>query len=94
MYFLKFSHCSKFFKPNKTLQHSTHTGNSENSFHAVKKIAIFFIFFIFSRAILKNPDLQSDTPLINLFYNDFWGTPLTHSGSHKSYRPLCVLTFR
>ena len=30
----------------------------------------------------------------NLFLNDFWGTPLTHSGSHKSYRPLCTLTFR
>lgn len=27
-------------------------------------------------------------------FNDFWGTPLTHSGSHKSYRPLCVLSFR
>lgn len=26
--------------------------------------------------------------------NDFWGTPLTDSGSHGSYRPLCVLTFR
>ncbi|XP_050390275.1 protein O-mannosyl-transferase TMTC2 [Patella vulgata] len=47
-----------------------------------------------SRAILKNPDLLPETPLINLFYDDFWGTPLTHSGSHKSYRPLCVLTFR
>lgn len=31
---------------------------------------------------------------MSLFKNDFWGTPLTHSGSHKSYRPLCVLTFR
>lgn len=29
-----------------------------------------------------------------MFKNDFWGTPLTHSGSHKSYRPLCVLSFR
>nr|KAG5698225.1 hypothetical protein BaRGS_024032 [Batillaria attramentaria] len=47
-----------------------------------------------SRAILKNPDLLPETPLINLVYDDFWGTPLTHSGSHKSYRPLCVLTFR
>ncbi|CAL1527207.1 unnamed protein product [Lymnaea stagnalis] len=47
-----------------------------------------------SRAILKNPDLLPETPLWNLIYNDFWGTPLTHSGSHKSYRPLCVLTFR
>lgn len=26
--------------------------------------------------------------------NDFWGTPLTDSGSHGSYRPLCVFTFR
>ncbi|ESP04617.1 hypothetical protein LOTGIDRAFT_135841 [Lottia gigantea] len=47
-----------------------------------------------SRAIQKNPDLLPETPVINLFYDDFWGTPLTHSGSHKSYRPLCVLTFR
>lgn len=47
-----------------------------------------------SRAIQKNPDLLPETPLWNLAYNDFWGTPLTHSGSHKSYRPLCVLTFR
>ncbi|GFR98119.1 transmembrane and TPR repeat-containing protein 2-like [Elysia marginata] len=47
-----------------------------------------------SRAIQKNPDLLPETPLWNLAYDDFWGTPLTHSGSHKSYRPLCVLTFR
>ncbi|RUS78414.1 hypothetical protein EGW08_013828 [Elysia chlorotica] len=47
-----------------------------------------------SRAIQKNPDLLPQTPLWNLAYDDFWGTPLTHSGSHKSYRPLCVLTFR
>lgn len=48
----------------------------------------------YSRAIKKNQDLLPETPLINLFYDDFWGTPLTHSGSHKSYRPLCVLSFR
>ncbi|XP_076445785.1 protein O-mannosyl-transferase TMTC2-like [Babylonia areolata] len=47
-----------------------------------------------SRAIVKNPDLLPETPLSNLLYDDFWGTPLTHSGSHKSYRPLCVLSFR
>lgn len=35
-----------------------------------------------------------ETPLVNIFFDDFWGTPLTHSGSHKSYRPLCVLSFR
>ena len=53
-----------------------------------------FLFCRFSRAIQKNPDLVPDTPLSQLFYDDFWGTPLTHSGSHKSYRPLTVLTFR
>jgi len=43
---------------------------------------------------VKNVDLLPDTPLWNLVVDDFWGTPLRHSGSHKSYRPLCVLTFR
>lgn len=47
-----------------------------------------------SRAIKTNQDLLPTTSVIGLFYNDFWGTPLTHSGSHKSYRPLCVLSFR
>ncbi|XP_013417600.1 transmembrane and TPR repeat-containing protein 2 [Lingula anatina] len=47
-----------------------------------------------SRAIQKNQDLLPQTPVWNLFLDDFWGTPLTHSGSHKSYRPLCVLSFR
>ncbi|XP_072125430.1 protein O-mannosyl-transferase TMTC2 isoform X1 [Mobula birostris] len=47
-----------------------------------------------SRAIKTNPDLLPETPWVNIFYNDFWGTLLTHSGSHKSYRPLCTLSFR
>ncbi|XP_003388214.1 PREDICTED: transmembrane and TPR repeat-containing protein 3-like [Amphimedon queenslandica] len=47
-----------------------------------------------SSAILTNPDLLPKTPLFNLFLNDFWGTPMHQEGSHKSYRPLCVLTFR
>ncbi|KAJ8373642.1 hypothetical protein SKAU_G00042220 [Synaphobranchus kaupii] len=47
-----------------------------------------------SRAIRSNQDLLLETPWINIFYDDFWGTLLTHSGSHKSYRPLCTLSFR
>ncbi|XP_034032961.1 protein O-mannosyl-transferase TMTC2 [Thalassophryne amazonica] len=47
-----------------------------------------------SRAIKTNPDLLPETPWVNIFYDDFWGTLLTHSGSHKSYRPLCTLSFR
>ena len=26
--------------------------------------------------------------------DDFWGSPMSHSGSHKSYRPLVTLTYR
>ncbi|KAJ8922613.1 hypothetical protein NQ315_007645 [Exocentrus adspersus] len=52
------------------------------------------LLFIIIRAILSNPDLLSKTPWKRLFENDFWGTPLSDSGSHGSYRPLCVLTFR
>ncbi|KAK6636502.1 hypothetical protein RUM43_010163 [Polyplax serrata] len=46
------------------------------------------------RAILNNQDVLSTSPLSNIWYNDFWGTPIRSSGSHGSYRPLCVLSFR
>ncbi|KAG7213726.1 hypothetical protein KM043_002960 [Ampulex compressa] len=46
------------------------------------------------RAILTNPDLLASTPWYKLLENDFWGTPLKERGSHGSYRPLCVATFR
>ncbi|KAJ2950083.1 hypothetical protein O0L34_g11424 [Tuta absoluta] len=46
------------------------------------------------RAILSNPDVIGHTPVEALFENDFWGTPLTDPGSHGSYRPLCVATYR
>ncbi|XP_022904598.2 protein O-mannosyl-transferase Tmtc3-like [Onthophagus taurus] len=45
-------------------------------------------------AIKDNRDLRPHTPLANVFLNDFWGTPMHKEQSHKSYRPLCVLTFR
>ncbi|GFR21688.1 protein O-mannosyl-transferase TMTC2 [Trichonephila clavata] len=46
------------------------------------------------RAIKTNQDLLPTTPILQLLTDDFWGTPMIHSGSHKSYRPLCVLSFR
>lgn len=58
----------------------------------IKRLPI--LFFFGSRAIVKNSDLLPSTPWSNVLFNDFWGTPLTHSGSHKSYRPICVATFR
>ncbi|XP_075235033.1 protein O-mannosyl-transferase Tmtc3-like [Lycorma delicatula] len=45
-------------------------------------------------AIKENRDLRPHTPVKNVFFNDFWGTPMYKEQSHKSYRPLCVLTFR
>ena len=45
-------------------------------------------------AVVENADLRPDTPLSNLFRNDFWGTPMSQDGSHKSYRPLTVASFR
>ena len=45
-------------------------------------------------AISQNQDLRPESPWTNLIWNDFWGTPMAQEGSHKSYRPLCVATFR
>lgn len=51
--------------------------------------------FVFddSEAIVNNNDVRK-THIWEIFKNDFWGTKLSHKDSHKSYRPLTVLTFR
>ena len=45
-------------------------------------------------AIKENEDVRPRSPFSNLLKNDFWGEPMTSPTSHKSYRPLTVLTFR
>lgn len=52
--------------------------------------------FVFddSEAVVGNKDLLPETPLMNIFFNDFWGKKLDSKTSHKSYRPLTVLTYR
>lgn len=45
-------------------------------------------------AIVGNGDVTGANPLLQLFRNDFWGTPMSEPSSHKSYRPLTTLTFR
>ena len=47
-----------------------------------------------SAVILDNQDLRPNVSWTNLLWNDFWGTPMGSNLSHKSYRPLCVATFR
>ena len=52
--------------------------------------------FVFddSEAILNNEDVRMETNLFSVFKHDFWGENITSSTSHKSYRPLTILTFR
>ncbi|BES97585.1 Hypothetical protein NTJ_10399 [Nesidiocoris tenuis] len=52
--------------------------------------------FIFDdvQAVVNNKDVQLATPIWKTFKNDFWGTELVSNTSHKSYRPLTVLSFR
>ncbi|CAN9508052.1 unnamed protein product [Ophioblennius macclurei] len=45
-------------------------------------------------AIVNNPDVRADSGLGSIFSNDFWGKRMADNSSHKSYRPLCILTFR
>ncbi|XP_052811152.1 protein O-mannosyl-transferase TMTC1-like isoform X1 [Mya arenaria] len=45
-------------------------------------------------AIKRNPDVSGATSLGDVFQNDFWGRRISLNTSHKSYRPLTVLTFR
>lgn len=45
-------------------------------------------------AVRDNRDLRPHVSIRNIFNNDFWGTPMTKEQSHKSYRPLTVLSFR
>ena len=53
--------------------------------------------FVFDdhRAILTNDDLDSKkTSIYELFSHDFWGGGMHRKESHKSYRPLTVMTYR
>lgn len=45
-------------------------------------------------AIVNNPDVRPGSSLRNIFSNDFWGKRIADNTSHKSYRPLCILTFK
>uniref|UniRef100_A0A8C2PM37 dolichyl-phosphate-mannose--protein mannosyltransferase n=1 Tax=Cyprinus carpio TaxID=7962 RepID=A0A8C2PM37_CYPCA len=45
-------------------------------------------------AITNNPDVRPGSSLQSIFTNDFWGKRMADNTSHKSYRPLCILTFK
>jgi len=45
-------------------------------------------------AVVKNDDVRPDSSLVDILRHDFWGQSISSERSHKSYRPLCVATFR
>ncbi|CAG9767800.1 unnamed protein product [Ceutorhynchus assimilis] len=45
-------------------------------------------------AVTLNKDVLAVNTVKSVFENDFWGTPMADENSHKSYRPLTILTFR
>lgn len=53
--------------------------------------------FVFddSEAIVNNKDVDPGASSVaDVFAHDFWGTKISLNTSHKSYRPLTVLTFQ
>ncbi len=54
--------------------------------------------FVFDdgEAIVHNRDVRwsGGSNLVDLFRNDFWGSAIRSNTSHKSYRPLTILSFR
>jgi hypothetical protein len=45
-------------------------------------------------AVQGNRDVTGQTAIWQLFENDFWGLPMSDRMSHKSFRPVTVLSFR
>lgn len=43
---------------------------------------------------LDNKDVQGISSLGDVFKNDYWGRPMQSDSSHRSWRPLTVLSFR
>ena len=41
-----------------------------------------------------NHDINGESSLETIFRNDYWGRPMNSPSSHKSWRPLTVLSFR
>ena len=44
--------------------------------------------------IVSNPVVTGAVPAVDAFTTDFWGLQLASRFSHKSYRPLAILSFR
>ncbi|GMH88991.1 hypothetical protein TL16_g11323 [Triparma laevis f. inornata] len=45
-------------------------------------------------ALTLNPDSLATRSFMDLFKHDFWGQDITHDDSHKSYRPIAIISLR
>ena len=45
-------------------------------------------------AIVNNKDVTGLRPWSSVWLNDFWGDNMRERRSHKSYRPLTIISFR
>ena len=45
-------------------------------------------------AIVTNDDALGKSDIFSVFCNDFWGLNIRDIRSHKSYRPVTILSFR
>ena len=45
-------------------------------------------------SIVRNADANGERPWGEMWRYDFWGQPIADEGSHKSYRPVTIFTFR
>ena len=46
-------------------------------------------------ALIGNNDIRpAKQHLAGVWYNDFWGDPMDSEESHKSYRPLTIMSYR
>jgi hypothetical protein len=94
---------------NKTPQRkSTDPDISENGTEKVKHCALLVIIscLVYGNslhgdlvhddisAIVTNQDALGSSSIASVFYNDFWGMNIRDRRSHKSYRPVTILTFR
>ena len=54
------------------------------------------LFFDDKYAVIRNGDVVNPgaNSIADIFTHDYWGMPISNPASHKSYRPLIVLTFR
>jgi hypothetical protein len=71
--------------------HHTFTKQQEHK-HEINRVAVLDESHIMSES---NQDINGDNvSLETIFTNDYWGRPMNSPSSHKSWRPLTVLSFR